>query len=344
MNTKSISDQHCSIWASNEDVAPLFLFLEPENIEPLGFASELFLSLVAFVEEGYNLDDEAIKHACTLLENIDKTFSANQKLFGLVPKLDGSDSGFTESVLLLLTSSNAELSKSVLKLLWGTVDHHTPSNWFTFIETQFFTRLPKAFYEQEIHLVSQYELSLMKIVRQFLFCPRPGCARQICQELHLLMDSFQRTFLDDFFHPVEQFLEFICSNRRRIEDSEQSWPFSVLLSSMIECSPFLDQTTQFVLSSSFSLAFTDTIVFFETDRLKSALLWDIYDEDTAVQKRRRQIEANLFEDGLLDEAELLIQSRSLDDLADLIIFDGAQMIYLWGGNVPFFVEVVDWLF
>ncbi|KAK2948134.1 hypothetical protein BLNAU_16934 [Blattamonas nauphoetae] len=90
-----------------------------------GKDADSFQSLVNFVKEGNNLTDQGTSHACRLLrENTPSSEqAANQILFSLVPSPDNSCSGFTESMSLLLTSSNSELVKTA----WCILSTEKPS-------------------------------------------------------------------------------------------------------------------------------------------------------------------------------------------------------------------------
>ncbi|KAK2957345.1 hypothetical protein BLNAU_7723 [Blattamonas nauphoetae] len=58
------------------------------------------MSLVDYVKKGFSLNDKGTQQACAL-----------------VPKPDGSCSGFTESIVPLITSSNEALANSSLWVL-----------------------------------------------------------------------------------------------------------------------------------------------------------------------------------------------------------------------------------
>ncbi|KAK2948843.1 hypothetical protein BLNAU_16186 [Blattamonas nauphoetae] len=87
--------------------------IEPNTIETIELASLLYQSLVDFVAEGNIMDSETVKQTCTILQkiadNIGRTAWTHRLLFELVPTRDDSCSGFTESIVSLLTSSNEKL-------------------------------------------------------------------------------------------------------------------------------------------------------------------------------------------------------------------------------------------
>ncbi|KAK2948612.1 hypothetical protein BLNAU_16431 [Blattamonas nauphoetae] len=281
-------------------------------------ASQSFLYLVNFVKEGKYLNAKDTRQASTFLESITphygSSFSTDQILFELVPAIDGSCSGFTESIVPLLTSSNEELSKSALLLLNEIVFDVTQSSRFDFLEAGFFGLLPTAFYEQKRHLLDTSSLYLMNILYGFMFWSRPDVAGRICQLSHISMDIFQLTFIDKFFRPIGPFLDFICRNLHQITDSANSRDVSLLFGSILKHSPFLEEMAQFMLSSSFSLAFSDCLHFFETANATVNLLRSVmegvraWEKDTpAVRKRGHQIVAKLCEEGLSDEIDMLFQ-------------------------------------
>ncbi|KAK2942947.1 hypothetical protein BLNAU_22158 [Blattamonas nauphoetae] len=332
---------------------PLFQRIEPNTITTLHHFSPPFMSLVDFVRQGNTLDDTATERACTILEMIKNqtTYSSAAKwLFSqLVPTSRGSSSGFVESFVVLLTSSNEKLVNTTLSFLQQFVHcFDLGQDQFTVLKTGFFQLLPQSFYEQEMHLVTQPSLSLMRIVNDFLVDLDPHNRRSICDNRHLSISTFNETFTDKFFRPLQPFLAFICSNRRRISDSEESHPFSQLLTRLVKYSPHLEELTQFVLSSSFALTFTDCLPLFDTNFVMNSLLTQVtlltraWRKDSPDnQKRGQQIMARLCEESFLDEIELLIRVGSRDFTARRFIFTGATLMHNLGGNVPFEREVED---
>ncbi|KAK2942556.1 putative D-isomer specific 2-hydroxyacid dehydrogenase, NAD binding domain containing protein [Blattamonas nauphoetae] len=296
---------------------PYFLRTDPESIKAINEASRSYLSLVDFIKEGNKLSDKGTRQACALLHRIENPFSrpltAEQLFSQLVPTRDGSCSGFTNSMITLLTSSNEELIQSTLSLLSHVVGMFDlgPIN-FDFLASGFFSLLPQAFYEQDMHLSN----------------------RRVCQPRHISKSTYQRTFMDKFFHPIEPFLDFVCRNRRDIADSDYTWTFSYLLESIVDYSTFQVQMTQFLLSSLLALTLTDFLLFIETDKSVGSLLWGLKNvfrewkrEHPAVRKRGQQILSKLREEGISDEFELYLQNSRFTFFQDEYIFIGARVIH-----------------
>ncbi|KAK2950617.1 hypothetical protein BLNAU_14423 [Blattamonas nauphoetae] len=353
METNSSSDQNRFMHISTRVETPLFQRIEPDTIETVQQVSPPFMSLVDFVREGNTLDNTATEQACAILKILGrltpKRSAAKRLLSQLVPTRDGSWSGFAESFVLLLTCSNETLVKAVLSLLYYFVWlMDTGKDLFFFLETGFFQLLPKAFYEQEMHVSTQHGLHLMQIVTKFVLVLFPGSSRSNCEKWRLSMDTFQLKFLDKFFRPIQPFLVFVCNNRRRLSDSFSSHAFPSLLKMIVDYSPHLEELTQFVLSSSFALTFSDSLHFFGTNDLTFELLSRVLygheewqDDTPAVRKRRHQIITKLSDEGLLDEIELLTRVRRYEYTVRDIVHFGAKMIHDMGGNVSFKAEAED---
>ncbi|KAK2953693.1 hypothetical protein BLNAU_11414 [Blattamonas nauphoetae] len=85
-------------------------------------------------------------------------------------------------------------------------------------------------------------------------------------------------------------------------------------------SPFLEQMTQYILSSPAATACIDSLLFFETEQMTNQLIGTLLDElpvsqktETAVQHRFRLVFGHLRTEGLSDALELHLiihQSRS----------------------------------
>ncbi|KAK2962891.1 hypothetical protein BLNAU_1914 [Blattamonas nauphoetae] len=103
-------------------------------------------------------------------------------------------------------------------------------------------------------------------------------------------------------------------------DSADSSAFSSLFGRIVEQSSCLEEITLFVLSSSFALAFSDNLHFFETAKLTIILLrnemkgvhaWK--NIGPAFQKRGQPILAKLRDEGLTDKIELDFRCDCFDD-------------------------------
>ncbi|KAK2946205.1 hypothetical protein BLNAU_18881 [Blattamonas nauphoetae] len=161
-------------------------FVVPEKVRTIRQASPLFLSLVAFVREGNNLDHKATRKACALLDKITPEDYREQAIKAtftkLVPTPDRSSSGLANSLALLLASSNEKLVESTLIFLRQILSVTPEPVLFNFIQSGFFTLLPQTFYEQELHLLPNRELHLMNIVTHVMhskydtFRRRPSAA------------------------------------------------------------------------------------------------------------------------------------------------------------------------
>ncbi|KAK2942553.1 hypothetical protein BLNAU_22540 [Blattamonas nauphoetae] len=330
------------------DATPLFLRTDPKRLRTIEQASQTYQSLVDFVKEGNNLDNTATHQACTLLQTLStpfSTFSSDQILFELVPAPDGSCSGLTNSIIPLLSSPNEKLILSTLEFLHCTVLSTDLFIHFDFLQTGFFALLPKSFYELEMHLVENLGFFLMRIVEKIMFCLDPLRSRELCEIRQLSMESFEQTVTNKFFGPIEPFLDFVIRNRQILPNF---WDLPKMLDTLFRFSPSLPHTTQFVLSSSFIVPFTNSLIFVEHENflvgrlrglsLLNSYLWTM---GPAVQKRRQQILSKLHEEGLWDEIELLMRCCRYDYSNRRLIFVGAQLIDDFGGNVPHLGEIDD---
>ncbi|KAK2946741.1 hypothetical protein BLNAU_18337 [Blattamonas nauphoetae] len=112
-----------------------------------------------------------------------------------------------------------------------------------------------------------------------------------------------------------------------------------MMTPILESSPFLEETTQFVLSSPIALTFIDSLAFVEsvddTIPLLLSMMSDIIEwqkEGPAVRERRQLILTKLWEEGLLDEFEKLIQCHCRLDPSTHIFFWGQDLLTNLGGN------------
>ncbi|KAK2950640.1 hypothetical protein BLNAU_14446 [Blattamonas nauphoetae] len=260
MGNNANSHQHKLICPFNCEMTPLFLIRTPSKFRTVKQISPFFLSLVDFVKEGHTLDARATQTACSLLEKIRPTyfgkFDSGKIIYGLVPTHSRSCSGFTESFVVLLTSSNEELVNASLILLYRIMCYSPLTSRFNIIATGFFTLLPHTFYTQERHLVSSSHLFLIGIVRMFMTDLSRTDSRNICEKKQISMTSFHQTFMKMFLHPIQPFQEFLYRIRRRLPDSHC---LTGLFEAMVEYSPFMEQMTQQIITKLFEEGFSDEI-------------------------------------------------------------------------------------
>ncbi|KAK2947424.1 hypothetical protein BLNAU_17670 [Blattamonas nauphoetae] len=182
----------------------------------------------------------------------------------------------------------------------------------------------------------------MNIMLMFTSFSVSRLTREICQNRDLSKDPFQRTFIDNFFHPIQPFLNYLCNNRRRLTACQDSFKFSTLFGYIIEYSPFLEQITQFMLSSSFPMAFTSCLDFFEKEDLTFILLRSVLNglrqwrnAAQVVRKRGQQIVSKLNEEGYLDEIELHFQWNGIYVSEHRTVFPGVRLLVQLGANATY---------
>ncbi|KAK2950496.1 hypothetical protein BLNAU_14614 [Blattamonas nauphoetae] len=179
----------------------------------------------------------------------------------------------------------------------------------------------------------------------------PDDTRAICRLNHISMDTFKSTFMYKFFNPIEQFLGSVCKNRRQLKDSLDSPWFAGIFESILNFSPFLEETTQTVLSSPLALTFSDSLTFINNKKTSNKyfkVLFNMFafwrNAVPAVQKRQQQLLAQMIAEGLSDESELFIRCEKYRRFSSTRLFVGAKLIHTLGGNVPFKTEVIRiWL-
>ncbi|KAK2944982.1 hypothetical protein BLNAU_20100 [Blattamonas nauphoetae] len=318
----------------------------PSYFNNIAQASPPFISLVDFIKEGKTLDINDIRQACTLLDKITPQFgspiTADNILFDLVPKVDGSCTGLSESLFPLLTSSNEALIKSTLSLLNVVIFKASPSVCFDFLQTGLFALLPPAFFQHDLRISAQPRLFCVNIVHWLRLYVTQVSTGEICRHRNISMDAFQQMYAIHFFRPIEQFLDFFCRHFFRINSYEDLSNFSELFQMIIESSPLLEQMMQFVLSSVFTLSLTANLLLFEPNLFSLIILRRMVNVILgwqkgirAVQKREQQIMAKLREDGISDEIELHFRASNFDLSLRSFVSVGTRLIHMVGGNAPF---------
>ncbi|KAK2941605.1 hypothetical protein BLNAU_23482 [Blattamonas nauphoetae] len=118
--------------------------------------------------------------------------------------------------------------------------------------------------------------------------------------------------------------------------------FPSFLEATIGISRCLEETTQFVLSSSLAPALADSLVFFEDELITVNLLripFCVYGSgviDPAEARRDKQILGKVNEEGMSDECELHFLACNYEYEDEDCLMMGAALIDRWGGNVQFY--------
>ncbi|KAK2963969.1 hypothetical protein BLNAU_1050 [Blattamonas nauphoetae] len=349
MNTKLMSVQKHCMRPSNREIhdeeTSSHLNTNSRQDEPVERASQSFQSLVSFVKEGKNLTNHATTQACILLGSLSGEISDDVNLYRLVPSPDGSCSGFTESMSLLLTSSNETIVKAAWWLLTFTIAFASEQGRMDFLAAGFFSLFPTEFYQQKIHLSTKYGSYLIDVVKDCMKILNPSKMRDLDKKRPQSKDSFEEIFMNKFIHPIKPFLDSVCKNRRLLRQTQDSFKFTWLLETMMEFTPFLEGMTQFVLSSPFAITYTDCLHFIEDDSALSHLLRGVVrnahmwkKEDPAVRRRKQQILDKMVEDGLLDEIELHFQCRNLTHIQRISVSLIITQIHYLGQNAPYLFD------
>ncbi|KAK2958402.1 hypothetical protein BLNAU_6672 [Blattamonas nauphoetae] len=169
-----------------------------------------------------------------------------------------------------------------------------------------------------MHLKPQSDYFLMKIVASILMHMPVAKHFHFCGSQQFPVSTLLQILNDNFLRPIQPFLSIIFKHRHQFEDSNASTTFSTLLEAMAIYSPIAEQMAQFVLSSSFALTYTDSLIFFETNKSTFILLASLLnvikewpESNPAVRKRGTQILAQLEEEGISDEIENNLQHQAI---------------------------------
>ncbi|KAK2943998.1 hypothetical protein BLNAU_21087 [Blattamonas nauphoetae] len=308
--------------------APLSLSFNTNEEYSIDSLSTLFLTLVYFLKEDNELDDASTKGACEFLNKIDSKcpfpLTPEQLLHRLVPTADGTCSRFAEHLVVILTYGNVDLADCMLRLIKTIILRASFDNLVEFVMTE--TQEPEAGVTVVRIVLESHHLRLIATSRTQ---PHPP-------------SQTSKLIFDFAVQPLEQFWEFIFMNRLSITNTHPSVASFSLLSTLISHAPFDEQLTDFVLSSSISLAGTSCLAFIELNDGKYDFLSTLADavliwHQTMSQERRRAkaILARLEEEGLFEACELFIQSDFVHPGKYEDVRPAARLTFFLGGNQPF---------
>ncbi|KAK2953953.1 hypothetical protein BLNAU_11055 [Blattamonas nauphoetae] len=325
---------------------PKFLSDKHHHIKSFKEASTYYQSLICFVKERNSLYlTDVTFYACRFLWYLSPAswyhFSPDDILYSLVPTSDGSCSGFAESIVILLTSSDKKLVKAALELLGGLLLKTSPVTSFDILATRLFNSLQYYYFEDDIHYSQTPYFSLMNVVTMVLKVAIPETTREICEKRSISIKSFQQTFIDKLLEPIEPFLDFFFPFRRVFEKEKKVLIFSNLLAATVELSLIQKHMAQLAMSYSLiALVFTDSLALFESHNVTVTLLQSVLHgvrrwlkQNPAVLKRGRRVVAKLREEGLTDEIELFLGAYRFSQWEDRLDHMAVDLIDNFGGNI-----------
>ncbi|KAK2960155.1 hypothetical protein BLNAU_5038 [Blattamonas nauphoetae] len=253
-------------------------FLNFDHCYDLSFEdkSRIYNSLVTLVKAEYPFDDALQDRVVMFLKSLRPQWGESRQAARLVTDLvsssAGSDSGFLESILTLLSSPDSTIVAAALSFINETARISSPPIRCRLVNSDLIAKVLTTVQPHTLPVSGNEEIfdNLNKLILSSLNLAYPsslldlGLTTVVNQSNHREM-IFQKVVL-----PSPQFLTFLISNRHVLK-GDLSLSFMYLLSTLLQISTFHCPTLEFVLASPIMMAFSSCFSFFEDD----SFLWTI---------------------------------------------------------------------
>ncbi|KAK2948722.1 hypothetical protein BLNAU_16360 [Blattamonas nauphoetae] len=141
--------------------------------------------------------------------------------------------------------------------------------------------------------------------------------------------------------PSEKYICHLLVNRFSIIDGKQSSGFLLLLTYLLELSPYYQPTMDFVLFMPVFLTIPSCLIFFENENSNRSFLYEMIhtqrrwtDEGGEVRKKGKEVHRMLRMEGINDVNEAKLQNDKGGYDGDLIVINSIRRSNLLGMNLP----------
>ncbi|KAK2959937.1 hypothetical protein BLNAU_5134 [Blattamonas nauphoetae] len=279
--------------------------------------SSVYCSLVDLVKREYPFDNALQDKAGRFLKSLEPKWGqqdlATRLVTELVPSSTGSPSGFVESILTLLASPHSTVIAAALSFFKETRRVSIQLK-YRLVELDVICKILATVQPHTPPILANETIlyRLIALFECFLFFAHPGPLRRL--NITAAADTFDR--LEIVFRkvviPSSQFVTFLISNRDIIK-GDIFETFMILLSKLLQISPFYRPTMELVITSPIVMVFSTGLSSIEADKLIGDILITIKDtlygwkaeDPEAVQSGRRIIQA-LYSEGFEDTLEQML--------------------------------------
>ncbi|KAK2958845.1 hypothetical protein BLNAU_6094 [Blattamonas nauphoetae] len=278
-------------------------------------ASPLFVSLVDLVKNRVELNNDTTANMGKFFRQISpgskRGFSSSQILLSLVPVEVGDCSGFTESILTLLTSRNDDILVMTMQFVGETVRCSDFYLRRDLINSGFFSSLSPSFQQSPFHFETDHTYSLLEIIHRCVLTIRDN-VKALSRRLKTNEDDIRQTMLEMMIAPLTPFWQSLHHYRHRMEEINLtlSTPWSPCR--LLQIGLLHTPTLHFVFSLRVGITITTCVSFMEVWKHRcqmlselKAMMTTLKSDQSEIKQRRKAIICELREQGFADELEQL---------------------------------------
>ncbi|KAK2952983.1 hypothetical protein BLNAU_11972 [Blattamonas nauphoetae] len=250
----------------------------PETDDERAF---VFRSLVATVNEYPPLDVSLEAKAVKLLESVDplNPEAADAFLCSLGRTTDESLTNFVQSIVVLLSSPNQAIINASMEMLETLILISSNRFHLALVKADLLPQIVISLNPQSLSFAEAEDIHiyLLKIISWTIWLSTPNGLANMEIEDENEQQAVHETVLKQVVAPSEQYIWHLCMNRFSIVDGDQSWNFMILLTRLLEISPYHQPTMEIVLHMPVILTIPSCLTFFDFDE---AIYWFLREMNT----------------------------------------------------------------
>ncbi|KAK2959575.1 hypothetical protein BLNAU_5353 [Blattamonas nauphoetae] len=322
-----------------------FLIWSEDQPETVDEKAVVFQSLVATVKYQPAFDASLEAKAVKFLESVnqDDEESADPLFTSLERTTDDSSSGFVQSIVVLISSTNCVIKTAAMKMFRNLIWRCSAGVLYTLVKAAlipqlitFLNLLSLSFVEAEdIHTC------LFLSICKSLWLATPDGLRQLRIEDDKKQQTIHETVLKQVLLPSEKYICHLCMIRFSIVNGDQSWNFLDLLAHLLELFRYHQPTMEFVLRMPLFFTIPSCLSFFEDDRsiwyflyLMNSTQWEWNKKGGDVRQIWKKVLRMLRMEGIEDVIEEKLQNDKNELRGGLIVDYSIKWSNLLGLNLP----------
>ncbi|KAK2951509.1 hypothetical protein BLNAU_13531 [Blattamonas nauphoetae] len=308
--------------------------------------SAIFGSLVSLIKDGFPFNDRLEEKAASFLDSITNPvfFRSEYSILGIDPSFSPESLiAFVTSITVLLSSSNQTIMKASMKLL---------DNQFVLCSSNGRLALLRAgIIPQIINTLNPLSLSipeavyvhtyLIQIIANAFWLSTPTGLSNHKTEDKIERQAVHETVLQHVIAPSEKYIGHLCRNRHSITDEGMGRGLMLILTRILQISPYNQSTIGVVLNLPLFLTIPSWLTVLENESLISSFLHamvNIQQEwnrtSGEVRQRWKKVDRLLRKEGIEDVIEDKLRNNQQDFVGGVLVEYSLDWNDLLGMNLP----------
>ncbi|KAK2941009.1 hypothetical protein BLNAU_24080 [Blattamonas nauphoetae] len=340
ISKSSILDQHYT------DDNSAFMNWDGNQCESMPVNSAIFRSLVSLIQDGFPFNDRLEEKAASFLDSITYPvfIQSEYSILGIDSSFSHeSQINFVTSMTVLLSTPNQTIMKASMKILdnlfvISSSNHRLALLRAGIIPQIFITLHPQSLYIPDAVYIHTY---LIQIIANAIWLSTPTGLSTHAIEDKIERHAVHETVLQHVIAPSEKYIGHVCRNRHSITDAGMERGFMLLLTRILQISPYNQSTVGSVLNLPVFLTIPSWLTVLEKDGSISSFLQamvNIQQEWNITRGGQRQmwkiVQRLLRKEGIEDVSEGKLRNNQNTDYGPYIVENSIDWNDLLGMNVP----------